>query len=1319
MAPRNHGSFGLRHLSLIDSGEDLTVAFITYFTYVMEHIAGLRKEKGKRISSLLENIMSQAGISSSKNGKHLLAFLFHFTAFFLITGVSGYSFASSPPQCERTITARVVALEQVYTYNRFGAFNPAGMVFALRRDVVANDDVYDDNSKRSLRFKENEQIPSRPDVKKDLLLAGKVKLRSDKRPRPLTLRVNEGDCLQVTFTNLLSRTTNGQEIFNEPFARLRPDEGDVTENKEAQRQAMVLDSEEPRTRHASMHVNGLDYVQGAANFDASGKHALLDSDGANIGNNISSLAAPGETRVYTWHAKKGGGYLFYSMGAPMGGEGDGGQLGLGLFGSVNVQPKGSIWYRSQVTHEDLLAAIDRSKGNRGYNPNGTPIIDYGAVYPSGHRRHGDPVLSLLKPFPADKKKECPQTAPCEIIYTDLNAVIELPQEKNRKEHPGCHNEDGSTCAQSYREFTAIFHDEVTAVQAFPELGDEGNSLSRVKDGMAINYGVAGMGSAVLANRKGIGPAALCAECKLEEFFLSSWANGDPAMLVARDPTGDSDKPLKAVTALYPDDPSNVYHSYMGDPVKFRNMHAGPKETHVFHLHAHQWVKNDADENSTYLDSQTVSPGASFSYQIFYGGSGNRNFTPGDAIFHCHLYPHFAQGMWALWRTHDVFEAGTKLDDKGSPRFGARALPDGEIVAGTPIPAIIPVPRAGLPPMPTEEFKGYPFYIAGQAGHRPPQPPYDLVVENGSELNGGLGRHRILDGSVIDGIGDASYRKLYKKPQGADNDLYYQGRVIANKNADRVAKTSGDPNLFVFGKTLDAARIELLPLDGTPSEKKAIDFHEGVDRPSVKTIYGWEARSYDSYDSSGNRKPFLVNGKSPKPGAPYADPCPIGQPLRTYKAAYIQFDLTVNKAGWHDPQARIAVLQEDVKLTLDGKRPPEPLFFRANSDECVAFHATNLIPSVLNLDDFQLYSPTDVIGQHIHLVKFDVTSSDGSANGWNYEDGTYSPDEVRERIDANNKYQASFGGTQILKPREHPFFSRDFSQAKCGKRDDKTGALKDKEDDGPWCGAQTTAQRWWADPLLNSKGQDRTLRTVFTHDHFGPSSHQHHGLYAALVIEPKGSRWQKMSGGEPFGGEQVKVRDDGGPTSYAANIIDVVSESGKDISRREFNLAFADFAIVYDEKNNPVNGPGKIAGDLPAAVLHPAQPRPESISAGDPGTQLINYRNEPIPLRIGALKDVNTGKECWEPVDNTKPKERRFCQKDKEDKEQGDMANVFSSITHAKQVSSAAFQFSDEPEGARRPGDPATPLLTAYQGDTVQLRLIQGGRKRTIYLPCMA
>ena len=54
-------------------------------------------------------------------------------------------------------------------------------------------------------------------------------------------------------------------------------------------------------------------------------------------------------------------------------------------------------------------------------------------------------------------------------------------------------------------------------------------------------------------------------------------------------------------------------------------------------------------------------------------------------------------MWELWRTHDVFEAGTE----------DRKLPDAEIAGGTPNPAIVPLPDTPLPPMPTSAFEGYP------------------------------------------------------------------------------------------------------------------------------------------------------------------------------------------------------------------------------------------------------------------------------------------------------------------------------------------------------------------------------------------------------------------------------------------------------------------------------------------------------------------------------------------------------------------------------------------------------------------------------------
>ena len=68
--------------------------------------------------------------------------------------------------------------------------------------------------------------------------------------------------------------------------------------------------------------------------------------------------------------------------------------------------------------------------------------------------------------------------------------------------------------------------------------------------------------------------------------------------------------------------------------------------------------------------------------------------------------------------------------------------------------------------------------------------------------------------------------------------------------------------------------------------------------------------------------------------------------------------------------------------------------RFNTFDCGVYHHTNLVPEYYELDDYQVRTPTDIIGQHIHLPKWDLTTADGAANGWNYEDGTLSPGSVR-------------------------------------------------------------------------------------------------------------------------------------------------------------------------------------------------------------------------------------------------------------------------------------------------------------------------------------
>src|SRR6185295_7166947 len=97
---------------------------------------------------------------------------------------------------------------------------------------------------------------------------------------------------------------------------------------------------------------------------------------------------PGGSIDYLLYAPQEGTYVLHSMGAPVGGEADGGSISAGLFGAVNVEPAGAEWYRSQVTEDDLSKAITT------FDLNGFPRINYAANFLPGHRYAGKPVLKM-------------------------------------------------------------------------------------------------------------------------------------------------------------------------------------------------------------------------------------------------------------------------------------------------------------------------------------------------------------------------------------------------------------------------------------------------------------------------------------------------------------------------------------------------------------------------------------------------------------------------------------------------------------------------------------------------------------------------------------------------------------------------------------------------------------------------------------------------------------------------------------------------------------------------------------------------------------
>ena len=509
--------------------------------------------------------------------------------------------------------------------------------------------------------------------------------------------------------------------------------------------------------------------------------------------------------------------------------------------------------------------------------------------------------------------------------------------------------------------------------------------------------------------------------------------------------------------------------------------------------------------------------------------------------------------------------------------------------------------------------GYPFFIPGIAGHRPPSPPLDTVD------TGGLDRHVVTGGTAT------------------------------------VITTPLD-----FTKDAVTLSVNWLPETGTTVEDAAMTFHA---QSGVSTV-----------TPDGTAGTFKLNGKPRIAGAPYADPCPLNADERLYRSADIQLDVKFNKKGWHFGQERMSSLWQDVNDFLNNGKPPEPFFFRANSGDCIRFELTNLVPGYYEQDDFEVRSPTDILGQHIHLVKFDVLASDGAANGYNYEDGSLSPDEVRQRIAAIRAQNGCSPGVLSLPdcplPQAHPFFGAGPGNA--------------------WLGAQTTVQRWWADPVLDNNNKDRTLRTVFTHDHFGPSTHQQAGLYAGLVVEPAGSQWYHNETGVQLGTRTL----DGGPTSWQAVI--ETSSPNPAPPHREFVLAFADFQQAYWD-GTPVNPPGR--REIPLSTNNDLLERhcpngdatcPELVSADDSGTMVVNYRNEPVALRV---RNPTTNSQAAGDA--------------------GDLSWVFrSDVTRDDAALNVQPSFYSPLTSSEEllPGDPFTPILRTYEHDRVQIRLLVGAHE---------
>lgn len=165
---------------------------------------------------------------------------------------------SEYPAIEQVRVYDIEAISLPIVYNKYGDHDPNGLMYVLKQD----------SERIQRKARELFDLPT-PQPYEEV--------------RPLVIRANVGDTVQINFENKLDR-------------------------------------------RASIHVQGLPYN-------------VQTSDGANVGLNPDSTT--GRAICYIWQADKEGVYLFSDMADTRSGE-DGSNV-HGLFGAIIVEAAGSTW----------------------------------------------------------------------------------------------------------------------------------------------------------------------------------------------------------------------------------------------------------------------------------------------------------------------------------------------------------------------------------------------------------------------------------------------------------------------------------------------------------------------------------------------------------------------------------------------------------------------------------------------------------------------------------------------------------------------------------------------------------------------------------------------------------------------------------------------------------------------------------------------------------------------------------------------------------------------------------------------------------------
>ena len=741
--------------------------------------------------------------------------------------------------------------------------------------------------------------------------------------------------------------------------------------------------------------------------------------------------------------------------------------------------------------------------------------------------------------------------------------------------------------------------------------------------------------------------------------------------------GFEDESLAYSAYTFGDAPTTIPRAYLGDPTKYRIVHGGSEVFHSHHPHSGtiRWQRSpraDQQEHwylgkdgpvkypvvrtkSDRVDVEVIGPSEALDLEPECGSGGCQHLA-GDFLFHCHVAHHYVAGMWGYGRVYNTLQVG---DVRTDIMKDLRELPDrqGRIKKGVSSDKLIGT---------TVDWFGKQFKIV------------DKSQKSNWKSNPAVVNIKDWVEMWIPTMGKPGHTDDEKGQVMAYDATVWDWKWVGNVAKGERESTTPHPKYPAEVKWDDSTRPDIL-FDPTTGR---------MSWPVLKPHYG-------------KRVPFSANHS----GAPWLEPihqdengertsepakpgeqgrwslCPEGANVpRVNNIHFIRLPIELTpKQGKEesivDKDGLLYVLHEEERLTRADNNLKYPAVLRANVYDCV----DTILTSEWDDDDYTNFQSSK-INIHPHFFQFDTGASDGVISGMEWEMSVRpftmfsKPKKAGLPVPMNSKLtKAVKAGAKSITIKmaegttKYHVNTELMVGADCLQPDnDPTTSLKRDRS----CSEIVRIKEIKGDtitfvpPLKNDHPVgdivtpefvryrywvDADTGTVFWHDHAFGATTWPHGGFGATIVEPFGSTYH-----DPTNGKLV----------YSGPIADIHTNEpvgfGVSGSFRELMVSIHDtvpHTVNVIQAGNPPGQPIEVALEAGKTISFQM---PEKIQmAPNPylngGTHTtgsgFNFRAEPFALRL-----------------NNNP----------------DTSKLFSSAIH---------------------GDPATPLLRSYVGDTIVFRLL--------------